>query len=215
VYIDAVACSWDLDYTIGGNSNEGILLSYDNTTNFDWQGYSLDSGTNKTILGNTTIPMPTDGTHQLQVFGNDTMGTMYESAVRYFLVDTTPPEISIMYPSTGKELSEAPPYVLTITERHIEAMWYTLNGGSNIPFTRGVGLINSTVWNSLADGPITIRFYVRDIGDLEAFKEVIVIKDTSEELPPPAPEIPGYDLYLLLGALGVISALIIRKRVKS
>ena len=52
-YYDAIAFSWDPDYTIGDNMNEGLLLSYDNTTTLDWQGYSLDRQVNRTILGNT------------------------------------------------------------------------------------------------------------------------------------------------------------------
>ena len=86
-YLDAIGFSWDLDYNIGDNLNQGLLLSYDNTTNLDWKGYSLDEAVNKTILGNTTIPMPSVGIHSIQMFGNDTMGTMYESGVRYFTVN--------------------------------------------------------------------------------------------------------------------------------
>ena len=92
-YVDAIGYSWDSGYDFGDNLNEGLLLSYENTTNLDWKGYSLDGQTNKTILGYATIPMPADGLHRVQVFGNNSVGTMYESAVRYFSVDTTPPEI--------------------------------------------------------------------------------------------------------------------------
>ena len=70
-YIDAYGYSWDPHYNIGDNLNEGLLLSYGNTTNLDWKGYSLDGTVNNTILGNTTIPMPADGLHRIQVFGNN------------------------------------------------------------------------------------------------------------------------------------------------
>ena len=57
-YVDAIGYSWDPDYNIGDNLREGLLLSFENNTRLDWIGYSLDGQANKTILGNTTIPMP-------------------------------------------------------------------------------------------------------------------------------------------------------------
>jgi hypothetical protein len=90
MYTDAVSYSWDPNYSIGDNLNEGLLLSYENTTSLDWKGYSLDGQTNKTILGNITIPMPFDGIHNIQVFGNDSIGTIYESNVRYFTIASNP-----------------------------------------------------------------------------------------------------------------------------
>jgi len=92
-YVDAIGYSWDSNYNIGNNLNEGLLLSYDNSTTLDWQGYSLDGQTNKTILGNTTIPMPADGLHNIQVFGNVSVGTMYDSGVSYFTIIIQDPPI--------------------------------------------------------------------------------------------------------------------------
>ena len=94
-YIDAIGYSWDTDYQIGYNEEEGLLLSYDSSITLDTVTYSLDGGTNKTILGNTTIPLPEDGYHNIQVFGNDSSGRMYNSETQYFSVDAleVPPEI--------------------------------------------------------------------------------------------------------------------------
>ncbi len=92
-WLDAVSFSWDNNYNIGDNLNEGLLLSYINNTNLEWTGYSLDNQANITIYGNTTINMPSIGPHSIQVFGN-TSGTMYESDIIYFnvgLEDTIPP----------------------------------------------------------------------------------------------------------------------------
>lgn len=212
-WVDAVGFSWDPNYNIGDNLNDGLLLSYKNTTTLDWKGYSLDGQANKTILGNTTIPMPSEGTHQIQVFGNDTMDTMYESAVRYFSVDTIPPEISISYPSAVQEFSNPPAYVLSITEDNIAAMWYTLNGGSNNPITSETGIIDSSAWNSLANGPVTIRFYIQDIADREAFEEIIVVKVASE-VPTPPPGIPGYNIIALIGVTIIVSLILAKKKLK-
>ncbi|MFX1414104.1 MAG: hypothetical protein ACFFA2_09720, partial [Promethearchaeota archaeon] len=83
-YVDAVGFSWDEHYQIGDNLNEGLLLSFDTNFTPDWMGYSLDGAPNRTILGDATFPMPADGQHKIQVFGNDTLGTMYASIIRYF-----------------------------------------------------------------------------------------------------------------------------------
>lgn len=85
-YVDAVGYSWDANYDIGDNLNEGLLLSYQNSTSLEWQGYSLDGAINKSILGNTTIPLPSVGVHNIQVFGNNSIGEMFESDIRYFTI---------------------------------------------------------------------------------------------------------------------------------
>ena len=77
-WVDAIGYSWAPNYNIGNNLAEGLLLSYNNLTTLEWMGYSLDNQANKTIVGNTTIPLPNDGLHTIQVYGNETSGTMYE-----------------------------------------------------------------------------------------------------------------------------------------
>jgi hypothetical protein len=216
IWWDAVGYSWDINYNIGDNLNEGLLLSYDNSTSLDWQGYSLDSQANKTVLGSTTIPMPADGLHKIQVFGNDTMGAMFESDLRYFSVNTAPPEITINSPTPSQVVgSTVPSYDLSITGLY-DSIWYTLDGGAtNRTMNSLTGTLDQTAWTALSDGIITIDFYANNSAGMEDTAQVQVIKDSSEEPPPTPPGIPGYDLYLLIGALSIISTIIIRKRVKS
>jgi len=210
LYYDAIGYSWDPKYNASDNLNEGLLLSYNNSTALDWQGFSLDGTLNKTVLGNTTIPLP-DGKHSIQLFGNNSLGTMYESTVRYFSVDTVPPILLITYPLSVQEFSAPPAYVLSITETNIASMGYTLNGGTEIPITSEMGTIDASAWNSLADGPITIRFYLRDIADREVFQEVIVIKVASD-VPTTPPGIPGYNIIAILGLCSIITLILIRKQ---
>ncbi|GAH04555.1 unnamed protein product, partial [marine sediment metagenome] len=47
-------------------------------------GYSLDGQANKTILGDTLILMPTQGHHTIQVFAENTSGSIFESEIRHF-----------------------------------------------------------------------------------------------------------------------------------
>ncbi|MFX0011625.1 MAG: hypothetical protein ACFE9R_15030, partial [Candidatus Hermodarchaeota archaeon] len=109
-YADAFGFSWDSNYAIGDNVNEGLLLSFDNTITSDWMGYSLDGLANKTIIGNRTIPMPLGGTHNIQVFSNNSIGNMFESDLRYFTIDIdvvnyiriiTPQNITYTAPMSG------------------------------------------------------------------------------------------------------------------
>ncbi len=95
--IDAVGYSWDDNYKIGDNLNEDLLLNFKNSTNLDWMGYSLDAQTNRTILGNTTIPLPCDGMHTIQIFGNNSIGTKFQTLSRSFTVDTIAPSSLISY----------------------------------------------------------------------------------------------------------------------
>ena len=212
-YFHAFGYSWDPNYNIGDNLNEGLLLSYENTTTLDWKGYSLDGGANKTILGNTTIPMPADGGHNIQVFGNDSINTMYESNLRYFTVNTAPPEITINAPTDSQIISStAPSYDISIAGLY-DSLWYALEGGTNYTLSGLVGTIDQAAWSALSDGIITIDFYANNSVGMEGTAQVQVFKDSSEEPPQTPPGIPGYDLYLLLGAISIISAILIRKRV--
>ncbi|MHA1987424.1 MAG: hypothetical protein ACW98D_12360 [Promethearchaeota archaeon] len=95
-YLDAFGFSWDPNYNVGDNLNEGLLLSFENSTQLDWIGYSLDDQANKTIKGNTTFPIPTTGLHSIQVFGSDPIFTMYQSQKVFFTVDYHP--INIITP---------------------------------------------------------------------------------------------------------------------
>ena len=88
LYVDDIGYSWDPNYDIGDNMNEGLLLSFDKNYPFNWIGYSLDGLASKAIQGNVTIPFPEDGSHTIQVFGKDSLGNIYQSGLRYFSVDT-------------------------------------------------------------------------------------------------------------------------------
>ena len=177
-WLDAFDYTWHPDYDLGDNLNEGLLLSYDNTTNLDWQGYSLDGQANRTILGNTTIPMPSDGHHNIQVFGNDTMGTVYESELRYFNVDVNPVDIIIVSPTSYELFQDtAPDFEISIDDPDLNSTWYSLDGITFIPFTGFTGTIDQTEWNKFSNGTVTIGFYANDSANNINYESVIVRKD--------------------------------------
>ncbi|MFX1360054.1 MAG: hypothetical protein ACFE8T_06900 [Promethearchaeota archaeon] len=180
--IDAVGYSWDPNYNIGDNLNEGLLLSFINRTTLDWIGYSLDGLTNKTIMGDVTIPFLSNGPHSIQMFGNDTLGTIYESEIRYFSINVPPPSISIITPSNDEFYSNiAPSFSVSITAFYQITTWYTLDGGgTNITFTGSSGTLNQTEWDGQGEGPITIRFYVNDSFGRLNYAEITINKDITD-----------------------------------
>ena len=182
-WIDAVGYSWDPKYNIGDNLNEGLLLSFENSTNLDWMGYSLDGQPNRTILDNTTIPIPADGLHIIQVFGNDSLGTMYQSEKRYFFIDLNPPLSSISYiPLSGiNEVSESTTFSLSADDglgTGVSLIWYTINNSGWNVYTVPFNLSEHTF------GFYNISYYAVDIaGHSELINfELVELIDIS---PPP------------------------------
>ncbi|MFX0032043.1 MAG: zinc ribbon domain-containing protein [Promethearchaeota archaeon] len=182
--IDAIGWSGDNYYSTGDNLNEGLLLSSENSTTLDWIGYSLDGSANKTIMGNVTIPIPTEGQHNIQVFGNDTLGTNYKSIKRYFSINVLPPVIFINSPKSNDILGlGAPDFEILVIDINLNQTWYSLDNGVNkYYFTGLIGSINQTEWDNQLDGPVSIRFYANDTLGRESSEEVIVIKDTTAPL---------------------------------
>jgi hypothetical protein len=88
-YVDAIGLSWETDYVIGDNLLKGILLSYTHSITLDWLGYSLNGQENKTISGAETIKLSSEGTYNIQLFCNDSVGVYYQSELRYFSIDFT------------------------------------------------------------------------------------------------------------------------------
>jgi parallel beta-helix repeat protein len=123
------------------------------------------------------------------------------------------PEILIMKPSENTIFGSTPPeFEISLQGFNIVSIWYTIdNGAHNYTITKLTGTINQTAWNSLADGPVTIRFYIRDITDREVFEEVIVVKRTTI-VPSTPPGIPSYDLIALIGVYCIITVILIKKK---
>jgi hypothetical protein len=124
----------------------------------------MDGQANKTILGNTTIPIPADGGHNIQVFGNDTMGVMYESAIRHFTTNALGPSITVNSPFSNELIGKtAPNFALTIPDGDLDDTWYSLDGGTtNIPFIGLSGTVNQAEWNKISNGTVTLTFYAND-----------------------------------------------------
>jgi len=88
MYVDAVGYSFDTNYNIGDNLKTGLFINFESIDDLDPMSYSLDGQANRTILGNTTIKMPLNNLHTIQVFGTY-QSSIYSSELRYFTVNYT------------------------------------------------------------------------------------------------------------------------------
>ncbi len=178
-YIDALGFDADINYAIGSNLNEGLLLSYSNTTNLEWVGYSLDGLANKTILGTTTVKMPDLGLHKIQLFGSNSLGTMYQSDLRYFIVDISEPTVSVITPLSNQYFGvNAPSFSVDIQGFNLDRWWYSLdNGITNISFTSFTGSISQSEWDKYTHEAVQINFHVNDSFNQIGYDVVTVSKD--------------------------------------
>jgi uncharacterized delta-60 repeat protein len=89
-------------------------------------------------------------------------------------------EITINSPNQNEFFGGmAPNFDISIFELNLNTTWYNLNGGANITFSGLTGTINQTIWNNIAEGPVTIRFYANDTMGNEGFSDVLIYKDTT------------------------------------
>ncbi len=217
MWLDGVSYSWDQTYSIGNNMNEGLLLSFDNNTQLNWIGYSLDGQINRTILGNTTIPFLNEGSHTIQVFGNNSQGTIFQSEVRHFLIDLTAPTSMISFtPHSGTNDVNKSTMFTIIADDGV---------GSGISLIRYK--INDSIWTDY-DSPFNlsnydygyylIYYYAIDaVGHTEIENTLVVnlVEIESEPHDNGDPTISGYFFPLLLTAISLIIIIKITKKLKN
>jgi hypothetical protein len=199
-YFDAFGFSWDTDYNIGDNFKEGLLLSYENSTNLDWMGYSLNGEVNKTIIGNTVFPLSGNGVYNLRVYGRNSSGYIFESPICYFTIDIPAPQILIFSPDNGAYFgSSAPSFSISIITPILDTSWYSLdNGITKIIFNGPIGTIDQSEWNRFGDGLITIVFYINDTFGREVYSDVSIYKDQN------LPQLPPYTFLVILIIVTVV-----------
>jgi len=190
-----------------------------------WFWYTLDGGaTNYTFFFNGTINQTAwdacpNGTVTIRFYACDYTGNLgwQEVIIRK---DIIAPIITVNKPESNEKIgAEAPEFNISIVEVNLDSMWYTIDGGiTNITFWSLTGTIKQTLWDDLSEGLMTIRFYANDTVGNIGFDEVTVIKELHEEEDDSEEEtleaISGYNILFLIGAMGLISAILVKKRLK-
>jgi len=134
--------------------------------------------------------------------------------------DDLGPVIIINSPNDSSNHTTAPTFSITITDQSpIDKTWYSVNNGTewsqNIFFTGTSVKINETLWNSLNDGDVSIRFYANDSISNMNYRDALIRK-----IPPPpddgddddddddnGPFIPGYTIITLITIVSLIAIL--------
>ncbi len=146
--------------------------------------YTLDGGLhNYTFTGSigtleqSSWDIISDGSITLTFFASDKPGNIGSANVN-IIKDTTGPIITITSPTSGADVgSNAPAFIITVTDDHLDSVWYSLDGGlTNYTITTNA-TIDQSAWAALSEGSITITFYANDtVGNL-SFEEVTITKE--------------------------------------
>ncbi len=91
-----------------------LNFTIDETTS--WMSYSLDGQANVTIAGNSTLTGLADGSHNLVVYANDTIGNMGKSDTVTFTINTQPSPSPSPTPtlSPSPSIPEFPSWIVLI-----------------------------------------------------------------------------------------------------
>ena len=72
-----------------------ISLELTVNTSTSWVGYSLDNQSNITLTGNSTLTGLAEGSHNLIIYANDTLGNMGKSETVYFTIAESFPTATV------------------------------------------------------------------------------------------------------------------------
>jgi hypothetical protein len=128
--------------------------------------YSLDGQSNVAITENTTLTELPEGLHSVTVFASDSFGNSGASSTVQFIIDITPPSISILSPENKTYDATDIPLAFTINET---APWmaYSLNGQANQTIAGNVTLA------ALPEGSHSVVVYANDTaGNAEASETI-------------------------------------------
>ena len=190
-----------------------------NEDNFDTSWYTLDDGiTNITFSGLTGTVDQTEwekidnGTVDFKFFIRDLAGSEYYSMVKLWK-DICCPVSSIDY---------IPHIEPTIVNRSTQFTLSASDGGGcgvssikyRIDYSTWIDYTNPFTLATLTIGNHQIEFYsVDDLDNTEGIQNIYVQLVDIEAIP--TPEISGYNLFVLISLVGVISLSILRKKFKS
>jgi len=180
------------------NVNNLFLLKVDSQGilqwNFTWGGYHNTWGSDIAL----------DSSDNVYIVGS--MGTIL--LVKFSSV----PKITILAPNQNQLCGKtAPAFELSIFEPDLDTTWYTLDDGiTNIIFNGLNGTINQIEWDKKEVGLVTIRFYANDTLGNVGYSEVVV-----EKVDEPGNQgILGYNVIILVGAVALISVIVIGNKLK-
>lgn len=183
----------------------------------DTSWYSLDDGlTNITLTGltgnidETAWYSALDGPIDIIFYVNDSRGYIGQAEVQV-IKELSAPDIIFVTPTVNEEFGSTPPdFSITIDDLSpIVARWYTIDNGVNtFNFTGLSTTIDANAWNNAPQGVINLIVYAMDDLGQIGIESITIVKT----VPAQPPEIAGYDIFILIGAIAVITLFILIKR---
>jgi M6 family metalloprotease-like protein/PGF-pre-PGF domain-containing protein len=151
-----------------------ISLNYTTTQQPDSCWYRLNAGGNITITGNTTFLASDNQQNNIQLFCNDTEGSVKNSSLVYFTVDTSSPSIVLSSPSNTTYATDNISLNYTVSDNMVlDSCWYTDVNGSDTSLTN---CQNTTFIAN--QGQNNISVYVNDTAGNVNFSQVFFTVDS-------------------------------------
>jgi N-acetylneuraminic acid mutarotase len=131
-----------------------VTLAFAVNKGTEWIGYSLDNQANVTINGETKLLGLSQGSHNIIIYANDSLGNMGYSNTVFFSVDTIPPNIVIMLPQNQSYGSTDIQLTFTVNENSTLA--YSLDGQEKVT------IIGNVTLPALSNGSHRLTVYATD-----------------------------------------------------
>ncbi|TFG22030.1 MAG: DUF1349 domain-containing protein [Promethearchaeota archaeon] len=158
--------------------------------NFDSVWYEVD-GVKIILTNNIAEPFNIsiwnsleNGSFQIKFFSNDSLGNINDTCIWTLIKDTKAPSIIVNEPLAEISYNNPPIINLTISDPHLDTIWYTFDNGTTIFYCEDIDQIDEDVWNALSKGKLRLRFYANDTADNEAYEEVIIYKVINDKFIP-------------------------------
>ena len=132
-----------------------------------------------------TFTVTEDGIYTIYINATDILGDSTHIGPAVINGDFTDPSITINDPILGDKGTNPPDFDLTIVDYSIDSMWYLIFDGSKwseITFFTGTsGTINQSLWNSLNNGELIIRFFANDTFGNTGYADTSFIKEAASQ----------------------------------
>ena len=161
-----------------------VELSDNYYLNGSW--YTLDGGLNNYTFPTNGSINPTawgnaeNGTITLIFYANDTVGNIGSSSV-VIRKDIEAPNITNITPVNGSVFGfTAPNYTLTIIEGNLNTTQFSIYNGTwsdNYTLSGLSGVLNQSLWNTIGNGSLIIRFYANDSLGNNISRDASIFKD--------------------------------------
>jgi N-acetylneuraminic acid mutarotase len=132
-----------------------VTLTFTINRGTHWMGYSLDNKANVTIQGETKLSGLSQGSHNVTIYVNDSLGNMGSSNTSFFSVDTLPPNIEIMIPQNKTYDTTDIQLTFSVNEA-VTNLAYSLDGQDSVKINGNVTL------PALSNGSHRLTLYATD-----------------------------------------------------